>query len=179
MPFSFQKKPTDVRFIETKHRKISTKIPSANSIDILSSLENHEPNSMSYELPLVWDKAKGYQIFDSSGNIWIDFSSGIFVTNIGHAHPIVKKAIIDTVENDLLHNYYFPTEIRSKLTKKLVDITPSHMNKVFLLTTGSEATECALKISRIHGKKLNPKKIGILCFEGAMHGKTLGALMLG
>ena len=73
MPFSFQKKPTDVRFIETKHRKISTKIPSENSIDILSSLENHEPNSMSYELPLVWDKAKGYQIFDSSGNIWIDF----------------------------------------------------------------------------------------------------------
>ena len=105
---SFTKTPSAVKFIETKHRKISTKIPSEHSINTLSSLEKYEPQSMNQELPLVWDKAKGYQIFDSSGNIWIDFSSGIFVTNVGHAHPIVKKAIIDTVENNLLHNYYFP-----------------------------------------------------------------------
>jgi 4-aminobutyrate aminotransferase / (S)-3-amino-2-methylpropionate transaminase / 5-aminovalerate transaminase len=179
MPFTFHKKPVDVKFIETKHRKISSKIPSENSINILQSLEKYEPRSMNQELPLIWDRAKGYQIFDTSGNIWIDFSSGIFVTNVGHSHPTVKKAIIDTVNNDLLHNYYFPSEIRSKLTKKLIDITPSNLDKVFLLTTGAEATECALKLSRIYGKKQDPKKIGILCFEGAMHGKTLGALMMG
>jgi 4-aminobutyrate aminotransferase / (S)-3-amino-2-methylpropionate transaminase / 5-aminovalerate transaminase len=178
MPFSFQKKSIDVEFIETKHRKISSNFFPNASLDILESLEKHEPSSMNHELPLIWNKAKGYQIFDNAGNIWIDFSSGIFVTNIGHAHPTVKKAIIDTVNNDLLHNYYFPSEIRSKLTKKLIDITPSHLDKVFLLTTGAEATECALKLSRIYGKKQDPKKIGILCFEGAMHGKTLGALMM-
>jgi len=92
MPFSFQKKSMDVEFIETKHRKISSKIPSENSIDILQSLEKYEPSSMNQELPLIWDRAKGYQIFDNIGNIWIDFSSGIFVTNVGHAHPVVKKA---------------------------------------------------------------------------------------
>jgi 4-aminobutyrate aminotransferase / (S)-3-amino-2-methylpropionate transaminase / 5-aminovalerate transaminase len=179
MPFSFQKKSIDVEFIETKHRKISSNFFPNASLDILESLEKHEPSSMNQELPLIWNKAKGYQIFDDAGNIWIDFSSGIFVTNVGHSHPTVKKAIIDTVNNDLLHNYYFPSEIRSKLTKRLIDITPSNMDKVFLLTTGSEATECALKLSRIYGKKLDPKKIAILCFEGAMHGKTLGALMMG
>ena len=175
----FQKKSLNTKIIETKHRKISSNFFKDYEITVLDSLEQNEPSSMNQELPLIWNKAKGYQIFDKNGNIWIDFSSGIFVTNIGHAHPNVKKAIIDTVSNDLLHNYYFPSEIRSKLTKKLIDITPSNLNKVFLLTTGSEATECALKLSRIYGKKQNSKKIGILCFDGAMHGKTLGALMMG
>ena len=175
----FQKKSFYSKNIETKHRKISPNFFKDYEINILNSLELNEPNSMNQELPLIWNKAKGYQIFDNNGNIWIDFSSGIFVTNIGHAHPNVKKAIIQTVDNDLLHNYYFPSEIRSKLTKKLIQITPSNLDKVFLLTTGAEATECALKLSRIHGMKQNSKKIGILCFDGAMHGKTLGALMMG
>jgi 4-aminobutyrate aminotransferase / (S)-3-amino-2-methylpropionate transaminase / 5-aminovalerate transaminase len=65
--------------------------------------------------------------------------------------------------------------------KYLVDITPAKLKKVFLLTTGSEATECAVKLARTYGQKVGggKKKVAIISFEGAFHGRTLGAQMIG
>jgi len=177
--YRFSSSPVDVPKINTKFRKIVTPIPSPSSIPILNELREYEPASMSLELPVLWEKAEGFQVFDDSGNCWIDFSSGTFVVNAGHRHPKICKAIIDTVNNNLIHNYYFPSKIRAKLVKKLHDMIPTNLDKVFLLTTGAEATECTIKLARIYGRKINPKKIGIVSFVGAMHGKTLGALMVG
>lgn len=177
--YKFNLIPKEVPKINTKYRKIVTSIPPENSIPILNDLRKYEPASMSLELPVVWDRAENFQVFDKNGNCWIDFSSGTFVVNVGHRHPKICKAISETVDNNFLHNYYFPSEIRAKLVKKLHDMIPENLNKVFLLTTGAEATECSIKLARIHGKKTNPKKIGIISFLGAMHGKTLGALMVG
>tara|TARA_B110000438_G_scaffold171111_1_gene163475 strand:+ start:8136 stop:9512 length:1377 start_codon:yes stop_codon:yes gene_type:complete len=177
--YKFNLTPKEVPKVNTKYRKIITSIPPENSIPILKDLRKYEPESMSLELPVVWDKAENFQVFDKNGNCWIDFSSGTFVVNVGHRHPKICKAISETVDNNFLHNYYFPSEIRAKLVKKLHEMIPENLNKVFLLTTGAEATECSIKLARIHGKKTNPKKIGIISFLGAMHGKTLGALMVG
>jgi 4-aminobutyrate aminotransferase / (S)-3-amino-2-methylpropionate transaminase / 5-aminovalerate transaminase len=177
--YKFNLIPKEVPKINTKYRKIVTSIPPENSIPILNDLRKYEPASMSLELPVVWDIAENFQVFDKNGNCWIDFSSGTFVVNVGHRHPKICKAISETVDNNFLHNYYFPSEIRAKLVKKLHEMIPENLNKVFLLTTGAEATECSIKLARIHGKKTNPKKIGIISFLGAMHGKTLGALMVG
>ena len=177
--YKFNLTPKEVPKVNTKYRKIITSIPPENSIPILNDLRKYEPESMSLELPVVWDKAENFQVFDKNGNCWIDFSSGTFVVNVGHRHPKICKAISETVDNNFLHNYYFPSEIRAKLVKKLYEMIPENLNKVFLLTTGAEATECSIKLARIHGKKTNPKKIGIISFLGAMHGKTLGALMVG
>jgi 4-aminobutyrate aminotransferase / (S)-3-amino-2-methylpropionate transaminase / 5-aminovalerate transaminase len=177
--YRFNIVPLDVPKVSTKFRKIVTKIPSENSIPIINELRKYEPDSMSLELPIVWEKADGFQIYDGSGNCWIDFSSGTFVVNAGHRHPKICKAINETVDNNFLHNYYFPSQIRAKLVKKLHDMTPKNLNKIFLLTTGAEATECSIKLARIHGRKINPKRVGIVSFLGAMHGKTLGALMVG
>jgi len=177
--YRFNIKSMKVPKISTKFRKIVTPIPPENSISILNELRKYEPDSMSLELPVVWEKAEGSQIFDENGNCWIDFCSGTFVVNVGHSHPKISKAIIDTVNNNFLHNYYFPSKIRAKLVKKIHDMTPANLDKVFLLTTGAEAIECTIKIARIYGLKINPKKIGIISFTGAMHGKTLGALMVG
>jgi len=171
--------PQTVKLIQTKHRKIVTKIPPKETCEVIKKLQQFEPDSMLRELPVLWDHASEYQVFDSSGNCWIDFSSGIFVTNIGHAHPKVVNAIKESLAKPLLHNYYFPSEIRSKLVEKIIKMSPHYIDTVFLLTTGAEATECALKITRINGKKINENKIGIISFEGSMHGKTLGALMMG
>ena len=177
--YKFNLIPKEVPKINTKYRKIVTSIPPENSIPILNDLRKYEPESMSLELPVVWDRAENFQVFDKNGNCWIDFSSGTFVVNVGHRHPKICKAITETVDNNFLHNYYFPSEIRAKLVKKLHSMIPKNLNKVFLLTTGAEATECSIKLARIHGKKINEKKIGIISFLGAMHGKTLGALMVG
>lgn len=171
--------PQKVDVVQTNHRKIITDIPPKETCRILNTLQEFEPNSMQRELPVLWDHASEYQVFDSSGNCWIDFSSGIFVTNVGHANPKVVNAIKESLEKPLLHNYYFPSVVRSRLVEKIIKISPHYIDTVFLLTTGAEATECALKITRINGKKIHEKKIGIISFDGAMHGKTLGALMMG
>jgi len=177
--YSFNIIPKEVKKINTKYRKIITKIPSESTVKTLELLRKHEPHSMNVELPIVWENAEGFQIFDGGGNCWIDFSSGTFVANVGHANENVCKAINGMVEQKLLHNYYFPSAIRAKLVKKLSEMIPSYLNKIFLLTTGAESTETTIKLARIFGRKKDPKKIGIISFVGSMQGKTLGALMVG
>ena len=177
--YEFSIIPIEVPKINTKYRKIITSIPSEDSVQIINQLRQSEPDSMGLELPVVWDKAEDFQVYDAAGNCWIDFSSGTFVVNAGHRHPKICDAITETVKNNYLHNYYFPSKIRAKLVQKLCDMTPKNLDKVFLLTTGAEATECSIKLARIFGRKTNPQKIGIISFIGAMHGKTLGALMVG
>lgn len=175
----FSLEPVDVPRVETSHRRIVTSIPAPGSLPILHDLMRYEPESMRGELPIVWERAEGYQVFDAFGNCWIDFSSGIFVANAGHAHPRIRRAISQQLDRKLLHNYCFPSEIRARLVRKLVEISPPPLEKVFLLSTGSEATECALKLARTYGRRHGPHKIGIVSFLGAFHGRTLGAQMLG
>jgi len=177
--YTFNLEPRKVDKIITSHRRIVTKIPPHKTLEVFLKSKKYEPSAMLNELPVLWDHAEGYQIFDSSGNCWIDFSSGIFVTNVGHSHPDIRKAIMSIINQPLLHNYYFLSEIRAKLVRKIVEMSPPYLDTVFLLTTGTETTECAMKITRIYGKKINEKKIGIISFDESMHGKTLGALMLG
>jgi 4-aminobutyrate aminotransferase / (S)-3-amino-2-methylpropionate transaminase / 5-aminovalerate transaminase len=172
--------PRDVPKVETEYRKICTKIPVPESIEILESLRKHEPRSMSGQPPIIWDRASGCQVFDQWGNKWLDWSSGVLVTNAGHNHPKIAQAMIDQIEHGLVHNYVFPSVQRVELTKKLTDVAPEGLDKAFLLTTGSEATECAIKLARTYGiEKGGPEKITIVTFDNAFHGRTLGAQMAG
>jgi 4-aminobutyrate aminotransferase-like enzyme len=135
---------------------------------------------MTGQPPIVWDRAEGFQVYDRFGNMWLDWSSGVLVTNAGHAPREIKEAIVDQVEKGLLHNYCFPSAERAVLVEYLSKISPAPLKKVFLVTTGSEATECAVKLARTHGYKVGgPEKIGIVSFEGGFHGRTLGAQMIG
>ena len=176
----FSRKPVAVPRVETKYRRIVTSLPSPGSLPILEELERCEPRSLVAEqLPVVWDRAEGFQVFDKDGNCWIDFSSGIFVTNAGHGHPEIVRAIQEMAARPLLHNYWFSSEIRAKLVRKLVEISPRHLDMVILLSTGAEATECAIKLTRIHGQKINSKKLGIVSLTYGFHGKTMGAQTAG
>ena len=180
MAKSFDFIPKDVKKIETKNRRIMTKIPVPESLEIIEELRKYEPRSMSGQPLIIWDRAEGFNVYDKFGNKWIDFSSGVVVANAGHCNPEVKKAIIEQVEHGLLHNYCFPSEIRGKLAKKLVEISPEPLSKVFLLTTGAESTECAIKLARTYGKKIGGKeKIKIVTFDDSFHGRTLGAQQAG
>jgi 4-aminobutyrate aminotransferase-like enzyme len=104
----------------------------------------------------------------------------VLVTNCGHGAPEVRKAIIDQVNSGLLHNYVFPSEERAALVEYLLKLAPKGLDKAFLLTTGSEATECAIKLARWQGiLKRGNKKIGIVGAERGFHGRTLGAQQAG
>ncbi len=177
---AFDIQPCDVARIETRFRRIVTKIPPPQSLEILEILHRFEPVSMTGQPPIVWDKAEGCQVYDRYGNMWLDWSSGVLVTNAGHAAKEVKDAILNQVEKGLLHNYCFPSAERAALVQYLAKLCPEPLKKVFLLTTGSEATECAVKLSRTFGQKVGGRrKIGIVSFQAGFHGRTLGAQTIG
>ena len=172
--------PRDVPHVETKYRRILTPIPHPDSVPTLEKLREYEPQSMRGQPPIVWDRAEDIFIYDKYGNRWLDWSSGVLVTNAGHGAPEVKQAILDQVNSGLLHNYCFPSEERAQLTELLAGVAPEGLDKVFLLTTGSEATECAIKLCRAHGIKVGGReKIGIVGFERGFHGRTLGSQQAG
>ncbi len=172
--------PQNVPKVETKFRRIITPLPHPDSLATLEKLRKFEPLSMRGQPPLVWDRAENFQVYDKYGNCWLDWSSGVLVTNAGHSAPEIKKAIIDQVNSGLLHNYVFPSEERAELAEHLISLAPKNLEKVFLLTTGSEATECAIKLARSWGIKTGgKKKIGIVGFERGFHGRTLGSQQAG
>ena len=173
--YLFRREPKKVPQVHTKNREICTEIPVPESMEIIERSLKNEPWSMNHQLYAVWDHAEDFNVYDKWGNKWIDMSSGIFVTNAGHGNPDMVKALKEMIEKPMLNSYYYYLEERSLLSEQLVKMAPKGMDKVFLLTTGGETTECALKLCRIHGIKQNPKKLGMISFSGAFHGKTLGA----
>jgi 4-aminobutyrate aminotransferase/diaminobutyrate-pyruvate transaminase/4-aminobutyrate aminotransferase/(S)-3-amino-2-methylpropionate transaminase len=175
---SYELLPRKVPHVATKYRRIVTEIPAPESIPVLETLRRYEPQSMSGQPPVVWDRAEGIQVFDRFGNAWLDWSSGVLVTNVGHSHPKVRQAILDQVGHGLVHNYCFPSEIRARTVEALARVAPPGLDKVFLLTTGAEACECALKLMRTWGQKVGKRgKITLVTFDNAFHGRTLGAQM--
>jgi len=176
----FSAQPQDVEKVQTRFRRITTSLPVPESLGVLKALAENEPRSMQGQPPVVWDHCRDVNVFDPYGNMWLDFSSGVLVANAGHSHPKVIEAVEAQLKTGLLHNYCFPSAIRAKLAARLVELLPEPIEKVFLLTTGSEATECAIKLARTHGiRKGGKRKINIVTFEGAFHGRTLGAQLAG
>jgi len=180
MPQEFDLTPRRVPRIETALRRIVTDFPVPESIPILESLYACEPVAMRGQPPVLWDRAEGFQVFDRFGNCWIDWSSGVLITNAGHGRQEIVDAIVRQAQSHLLTSYCFPIEIRARLVERIATLLPEPMKKVFLLTTGSEAVECAIKLCRTHGLKIaGPRKNVIVSYDKAFHGRTLGAQQAG
>jgi 4-aminobutyrate aminotransferase-like enzyme len=172
--------PRTVPRVETRYRRVVSALPHPDSVATLKTLRRFEPNSMRGQPPLVWDRAEDIFVYDKYGNRWLDFSSGVLVANAGHAASEVVEAIIRQASHPLLHNYCFPSQQRADLVERLASLAPEGLKKVFLLTTGSEATECAIKLARAQGIRVGgTRKIGIVGFERGFHGRTLGAQQAG
>jgi len=118
-------------------------------------------------------KAEGVYLFDSSGKKYMDLISGISVSNTGHRHPVVVKAIKDQVDK-YLHLMVYGEYIQSpqvKLAGALAALLPEKLNNCYFVNSGSEAVEGALKLAkRYTGRKK------IVAFNHAYHGSTHGAL---
>jgi len=176
----FSLEPKKVKPVETAHRRIATPIPVPQSLAVIEQLRKYEPHCMEGQPPIVWDHADHFNVYDQWGNKWIDFSSGVLITNAGHGRKNVIDAIADQAQHGLLTSYCFPNEPRAKLVKKLVDLAPEGLDKCFLLSTGSEAVECTIKLSRTLGAKIGgDRKVVIVSFERAFHGRTLGSQQAG
>lgn len=125
--------------------------------------------------PVAVYKAKGAMVWGVDGNRYLDFTSGIGVTNTGHCHPKVVKAIQDQAA-ELMHfagtDFYYA--IQAKLAKRLCEVTPGNCGKkVFYTNSGAESVEAAIKLS-----KWSSERKRFLAFVGAFHGRTMGAVSL-
>lgn len=180
MAQEFSLVPQAVPHVETALRRIATSLPVPESLPLLESLHRCEPVAMRGQAPVLWDRAEGFQVSDPYGNKWIDWSSGVLITNAGHGRKEIADAIARQAHHGLLTSYCFPNEVRARLVEKMVSILPDPLKKIFLLTTGSEAVECAIKLCRTYGLKVGGRsKHVIISFDKAFHGRTLGAQQAG
>src|SRR4051812_26909212 len=172
--------PKRVPHVETPFRRIVTDFPVPESLPTLEKLQAYEPIAMRGQPPVVWHRAEGFQVYDAWGNKWIDWSSGVLIANAGHGRQEIADAIVNQTASKLLTNYCFPSEIRLRTVETLSNLLPEPLKKVFLLTTGSEAAECAIKLCRTHGMhSAGRSKHVIVTFEKAFHGRTLGSQQAG
>jgi 4-aminobutyrate aminotransferase / (S)-3-amino-2-methylpropionate transaminase / 5-aminovalerate transaminase len=173
--------PVEVPKVSTKYREIKTKLPVPESLSIFQALSQSEPVSMMGQPPIIWDKAEGFQVYDKWGNKWIDWSSGVLITNAGHGRKEIINAIRKLLDQQLLSTYVFVHEKRAELTKMIQEISPDPSEYlVFLLSTGSEATENCIKLAKTYAiEKHGPQKKYLVSFNNAFHGRTLGAQLAG
>lgn len=153
--------------MKTLHKR---KIPGPKSAELLQISSKYEPPCIADQVPVVWDHAERVWVTDVDGNEYIDFTSGVLVTNLGHCHPTHVVAIQEQAAR-LMNCYSFPTPERVTLSKRLIETLPPNLDRVFLLTTGAEATEAALRVAKRYTGKFE-----VLAFYGAFHGRTYGAL---
>ncbi len=135
--------------------------------------KNHLAIPSSLKEPIEIVKANGIYLYSSEGKEYIDLVSGVSVSNVGHLHPKVTTAIKEQL-NHYMHLMVYGKYIQSpqvKLTQRLVENLPDKLNSVYLVNSGSEAVEGALKLAkRVTGRT------GIISFNNAYHGSTHGAL---
>lgn len=132
------------------------------------------PRTLSRYSPVTVDHAEGLYLWDTRGERWADFTSGIAVTNTGHCHPKVVAAIreqagkiIHAQANILVH------EPMLRLMEEMTATLPSSLNQVFFSNSGAEAIEGAIKLA-----KIATHRPSVISFRGAFHGRTHLAMAL-
>jgi acetylornithine/N-succinyldiaminopimelate aminotransferase len=135
----------------------------------LNHIGQVSPKPMELEIT----KASGIYLSDEGGKSYIDFISGISVSNVGHCHPNVVKAIRKQSEI-YMHLMVYGEYVQApqiELAKALTDLLPKNLNSVFYTNSGTEATEGALKLAkRVTGRT------ELICFKDSYHGSTHGSL---
>lgn len=122
--------------------------------------------------PVVFDKGSGCTMQDVDGNSYIDFSSGIYVTTLGHCHPKVSEAVAKAA-NSLMNAHDFTTPIKVKLLEKMMEVLPGDLKGVQLYDSGTTAVEAGLRTCRAATGKYE----FISCFKD-FHGKSGHAMSL-
>jgi 4-aminobutyrate aminotransferase-like enzyme len=120
--------------------------------------------------PVAFESGHGVTLTDADGNKYIDFSSGIYVTNLGHCHPKVVE-YLRKYTGQLMNCHDFSTEIKTLFLEKLASLTPANLNGIQMYCAGCESVEAAMRAARAHTKKYE-----FFSFWGDFHGKTMSAV---
>jgi len=147
--------------------------PASNALHARSAEHMKGYSTQVRLFPVAFDKGHGVTLTDVDGNTYIDFSSGIYVTSLGHCHPKVSEAIARYAKT-LMNCHDFTTPVKTWLLEKLASISPGDLNGVQLYDSGATAVEAGLRLMRAATGKSE-----FISFSNGFHGKTLGAASLG
>ena len=124
-------------------------------------------------------KAYGVYLEDFEGNVYIDGISSWWVNNLGHCNPYITKKIkkqLDNLEHVIFAGFTHKSAVQ--LSKKLVEITPDGLNKVFFADNGSSGIEVALKLCFHYFRNIGENRPNFVSLKNSYHGETLGALSI-
>ncbi len=124
--------------------------------------------------PVEFVRGEGALLWDSEGKEYLDFLAGISVCSVGHCHPDVVAAVREQAGRLMHVSNLFYTEPMVRLAERLSE--SSLGGNVFLCNSGTEATECAIKVARKHAHRRGVESAEIVSFERDFHGRTYGAL---
>ena len=138
------------------------------------------PRHTKANLPIA-SHGQGCYLFDTDGNKYLDASGGAAVSCLGHAHPTVIAALHAQLDSlTYAHTSFFTSEPAERLAQRLVDQAPAGLDRVYLVSGGSEAVEAALKLARQYFTEIGqPQRRKIIARRQSYHGNTLGALAAG
>jgi predicted acetylornithine/succinylornithine family transaminase len=125
--------------------------------------------------PLVLVKGRGSLVYDSDGNEYLDFVSGVAVNNLGHCNPRVVVALQKQAQRLMHVSNHYHIEAQINLAKSLVK--HSFADKAFFCNSGTEAIEAAIKLARRYSREvLKQDRFEIITMHGSFHGRTYGAV---
>ena len=155
--------------------QIRTEIPGPMSRSLMARHEAAVARGTYHATPIFVARADGAVIEDFDGNRFLDFAGGIGCLNMGHRAPRVIAAVREQLDK-FIHVCFSVTPYESYITlaEKLNALTPGKFpKKTFLINSGAEAVENAIKIARAY-----TKRPAVICFEDAFHGRTLLTMSL-
>jgi 4-aminobutyrate aminotransferase / (S)-3-amino-2-methylpropionate transaminase / 5-aminovalerate transaminase len=138
----------------------------------LASVESRNVTYLGEDFPVFWEEARGANVRDVDGNVYVDLTSAFAVASAGHAHPAVVAAV-RAQAGRLIHGMgdVHPPRVKVELLRALLEVAPAGMARGILASSGAEAVEAALKTAA-----LASGRPGVLAFEGGYHGLTYGGL---
>jgi 4-aminobutyrate aminotransferase / (S)-3-amino-2-methylpropionate transaminase / 5-aminovalerate transaminase len=149
--------------------------PGPESLRLADELARYESPNVTYlaaDFPVFWREARGANVRDVDGNVYVDLTSAFAVASAGHAHPHIVEAV-RAQAGRMMHGMgdVHPPDVKVDLLRALAEVTPPGLDRSILANSGAEAVEAALKTAAIATGK--PR---VLAFHGGYHGLTYGAL---
>jgi 4-aminobutyrate aminotransferase / (S)-3-amino-2-methylpropionate transaminase / 5-aminovalerate transaminase len=149
--------------------------PGPGSRALAAELARWESPNVTYladDFPVFWEEARGANVRDADGNVYLDLTSAFAVTGAGHAHPRIVEAVREQAGR-LMHGMgdVHPPAVKVELLRALAAAAPGGLCRSILASSGAEAVEAALKTAAIATGR--PR---VVAFHGGYHGLTYGAL---
>jgi 4-aminobutyrate aminotransferase / (S)-3-amino-2-methylpropionate transaminase / 5-aminovalerate transaminase len=138
----------------------------------LARVESRNVTYLGADFPVFWEEARGANVRDVDGNVYVDLTAAFAVAAAGHAHPAIVRAVREQAGR-LLHGMgdVHPPRVKVELLRELLAVAPPGMARGILASAGAEAVEAALKTAA-----LASGRPGVLAFTGGYHGLTYGGL---